>query len=329
MKITLIKSAVAVFTVIVVTVLLIFVNDSSEISETNNSRYVIEESKEYIKWSNIIETKGPEEGYEIFKEFFKELYLVQHNMSHIFGDILYEKEGVSGVAICDSTFSFGCFHGFFTSAISDVGLEIIPFLDEACNESTECQHGIGHGLMEYMGNNIVSALRACELTNQPDPLAGCTSGVFMEYNVPLVVHNDTISVEPRELNEEKPYGPCIDIPERFRNSCYHELGQWWNQVYEKDYKLIGNLCKNIENDTYRQSCFSGVGNIIPNSAEYNLELTIQLCEEMPTDEGIVNCKIRASWAFLNSPNQSIDGPLVCGALEEEDKKQCLKNEDIE
>ena len=323
------KSILGIIIALTVVLLFVYISDSTDLPESSETTYIIEASKEHIKWNNIVEEEGSIKGYENFKDFFKELYLVQHSMSHIFGELLYEKDGVEGVTVCDSTFAFGCFHGFFTAAISDVGLEIIPSLDDACGWSTECQHGIGHGAMEYMRHDLEGALSACDLTNQPDPLAGCTSGVFMEYNVPLIVSESETGVIPRILNKGKPYEPCDIIPERFRNSCYHELGQWWNQVYEKDYTLMGQLCSNVQNDIYRISCFSGIGQITPDSTNYNLELSIELCEKMPTEEGVFRCKAATSWSFKDSPSQSFKGVSVCEGLEEDEKKHCLQIGDLE
>ncbi len=296
-------------------------------TESDSLVAVIDVPGEYKKWNGILDTKGLENAYSLFKDFYYNRPGTQHTASHIFGELLYAKGGVQGVAVCDGTFSFGCFHGFFTAGIADVGLLLLASLDETCNGDSACQHGIGHGIAEYMRPDLLGALSACELTNQPDPLAGCTSGVFMEYNVPLVVTGTNISTEARILDEDNPYEPCTTVPNKFRTSCYYELGQWWNQVYNGDYVYMGKLCGDVEDTVFRELCFKGIGKFTPNSSEYDVALTISRCEKMSTKKGILYCKYAASWAFQTKENHARKAPLVCRGMKEEYVQHCAKSSD--
>jgi hypothetical protein len=254
----------------------------------------------------------------------------QHNAAHLFGESLYATNGVDGIRTCDTDFNFGCYHGFFTQAVSGEGLSLVSALDAACQTSerpSACQHGIGHGIMEYVGHsNLPRALEACSLTHQPDPIAGCTSGVFMDYNIRLIVEGNTFSVSTRPLGDpELPFAPCTEVKDKFKKSCYHELPQWWYQVYAGNVKRIGELCERIENQTYRAICFSGVGNIVGSVANYETAHVKELCALMPT-HAVSSCISNAAWSFSANIDSKDDARELCeNVISEEERDDCLKH----
>jgi len=84
-----------------------------QISFTDKNRI---ESQEY--WSAKIKKSGPEKVYKEFLEINKDNdESIQHGNAHTFGGVLYEEIGKEGLSICDSSFSFGCYHEFLGTAI--------------------------------------------------------------------------------------------------------------------------------------------------------------------------------------------------------------------
>lgn len=279
----------------------VFLNKSQDSVQKSVTNYS-EERSMFVEHINMV---GPEEALLMFKRSYEnEHFATQHNMAHIFGEALHEVFGTDGVVHCDGSFQFGCFHGFFGVSIALNGLTILEMLDAAClsagaQEPSACQHGIGHGILEYIGyDHLVDALELCERTNQPNPVAGCTSGVFMEYNVPLSENEyGEFVVTPRPLDETNPLTPCSDVPERFRESCYHELPQWWNQVYDQDYKRIAGFCSSLTVLAERRACILGVGNIIAPTSDYTVEQSVSWCNEMHRADDVHLCIASASWSF--------------------------------
>lgn len=275
-----------------------------------------------------IQEFGPTVAYADFKRFVQQKDLdAQHNAAHIFGESLYETHEREGVATCDSELNFGCYHGFFTAAVKTEGLAIVTALDDVCQSSlvpSACQHGLGHGILEYLGHKkLTEALLVCGQTTQPDPIAGCTSGVFMEYNVPLIIEGDTYSTAARPLgNPEQPYGPCMDVDEVYRTSCFHELPQWWHQVYNGSYERMGELCDAVSDPKQRRSCFAGVGNITGNVANYDVNEAIQLCMKVPK-RGRDTCLISAAWSFTIGVESIKDVSGMCEAVSESLRETCI------
>ncbi|MCP6719985.1 MAG: hypothetical protein KJI72_01485 [Patescibacteria group bacterium] len=288
-------------------------------------------------WAERIDAVGAKRAYEEFKEtYYKEHFGIQHTLAHVMGELLYEKESVQGLTVCDATFAFGCYHSFFGRVLSEHGIAIIPELDKACVEKfgplgTGCQHGIGHGLREFMGSEkLVDALEACILTTQLKDLFGCTSGIFMENNVPIVISADKPAyTEPRTLNPNNPYEPCNTIvPEQFRNSCYYEMAQWWNQVFNRNWEKMGRLCEEVGNEEYTKSCYFGIGNITAPSSQYEVEATINKCKQMPSREAEVTCRSGASWSFFAEPIARDKSPEICKGLGAEIEQKCAKESDL-
>src|SRR3989344_1873070 len=191
-------------------------------------------SKENELWSQKIDKLGAEVTYQEFKQSNSKLNReYQHSMTHMFGGLLYEKQGKTGLIACDSAFGFGCYHGFFVAFLSTEGIGRIKELDKVCVSdksagNQNCQHGLGHGLMEYFGpGKLLDALYTCRQTTKVDNVHGCTAGVFMDYNVPLSVNGSSPQV--RKLTGD-PYEPCPSVPDEFKDSCYYQITQWWAQV---------------------------------------------------------------------------------------------------
>ncbi len=291
------------------------------------------EEKKY--WSQEIDRIGAEKAYQEFKDKYATSYFgIQHTAAHIMGALLYEKAGLNGLTVCDSTFAFGCYHSFFGQALSQKGTAIIPELDKACLAKygplgTGCQHGIGHGLLEYYGHGqLDQALNSCLVTTQKKPLFGCTSGVFMEYNVPIIIDSANAYTKFRELDRDHPYTPCPNLNSQFQQSCYYEMGQWWDKVYDGDYKKIGLLCQGISNPTYRESCYLGVGNVAAPSSNYDPDSTVAKCTMMPEYDGQITCRSGASWSFYAEPKYRNLSVKVCDNLPDEVRQRCVTKSDL-
>jgi hypothetical protein len=288
-------------------------------------------TKERAHWKQEIDKLGTEKAYELFKKDAggKE-FGVAHTLSHIFGELIYDKEGVKGVAFCDGSFSFGCYHSFFGKAISENGIDVVPKLADACMKrwgmSLGCPHGIGHGLLGYVGDEkIVDALDICDTLPWKDPFGGCGSGVFMEYNFHTMQSVD--KAEDRPFDPKDPYDPCNKLPARFGKTCYFEEPQWWSHVLSADYAKIGRLCSAIKDEVERSACFEGVGNVVAPYTSYDSAKTIKVCSLMPDAEADFLCKMKASWAFSAEPSAHDRASDICKGLSADKQSQCAGGAD--
>jgi len=291
--------------------------------------------KDMAIWENQIANKGGKKAYDQFKNAYStKSFSVAHLASHIFGASLYKIEGASGITTCDDSFSFGCYHGFFSQAIAINGLQVVKKLSQTCDDkfglkySSPCKHGIGHGLVEFLGHDkdhLIQALESCktkDLKDKQEQHFGCYSGVFMEYNFPIYIGANNAEMGIREMGENEPYETCETIPERYKSSCYFSIGQWWEKVYSYDYDKLGEFCNKIPNITYADTCFKGIGNVVGPSSNYNPEEIIKRCAKMPTSEGVSWCVSTAAWTVLEQTKNKNDAIATCKNLNSDQKKLC-------
>lgn len=274
---------------------------------------------------------GPKKAYAALKEkYANEEFNHRHNVAHLFGEALYYSVGLKGVEVCDTDFNFGCFHGFLIRAIAENGLGVIETLDASClsleTRPAACQHGLGHGIYEYFGSGkLVEALQSCKKTKQLHPLAGCVSGVFMANNIRFTLtEQGNYRITPRELtNDTSPYAPCPEMPEEFQASCYHELPQWWYEVYSHDFPRMVALCNAVSISDGKSACFAATGIVMADDAKYRGIPVAELCATIPDYDGEVQCATQGAWAIhFNGSDPVREASLACSKIKEADKKGC-------
>ena len=143
----------------------------------------------------------------------------------------------------------------------------------------------------------------------------------MEYNVPMIISENHLITRARAVNLEFPYDPCPKIQSRLQASCYYELGQWWDKVFDSDYAYMDSLCEKIPGN-FQEACFLGLGNVIGPSNNYNVEKVTEKCRLLRTTSAQEICLNRASWTFKDSPFEAV-GYTVCASLSPDKQKTCL------
>src|SRR3989344_3237697 len=122
-------------------------------------------------------------------------YSDAHSLAHIVGAILYDREGIAGLSNCTNDFAFGCYHGFAGGVIEKRGITGVGEFTEACKRQedvTDCEHGIGHGLLAYLGSDeLIDALELCPQVPS-GTVGGCYNGVFMEYFLSILQHDEGV-----------------------------------------------------------------------------------------------------------------------------------------
>lgn len=314
----------------------ILISETRHLTQFPNSISKPDLTKVSLLWSSRIDRFGPEKAYDKFISSYRsQSFTDQHLASHVFGSLLYDKEGAHGIKICQSVFAYGCFHGFFSKAIGQQGLAIIPALDQACVErygrlGTGCQHGIGHGIMEYLGPEfLIEALDKCLLTTQINPLFGCSTGVLMEYNLRTEISAIKVEMIPRKLDQQGPYFPCSDLPRpNYRLTCYYQQPQWWNRIFSSNFVKIGSLCFDIKDAQEQESCYLGSGSAAALSTDYETNLVRKNCQKMPSPPTQALCLAGATWAFSAEPKVAHLSSNVCADLLEPFRSQCLDKSDL-
>jgi len=251
--------------------------------------------KEVATWNAVFAQKPLETAYSEYLTAGNALsYDASHQLAHIVGQILYEKLGVQGISHCSADFAYGCYHGFAGEALYAAGLNSILQLEAACKESLDvlgCEHGIGHGILSFIGNSSLSeALKHCATLHQSSPVGGCYGGVFMEYNFQTMQSGSGIAV--RTYDASHAYEPCASqVPPQFREACYFDEPAWWRAAAtdagssdEARLRILAALCENIPTQENRATCFNGIGNVIGPTSGYDATVMKKWCSVMPKKE---------------------------------------------
>jgi len=285
-------------------------------------------SEHRIYWMNFMEKEGAEKTYEHFLDTANDLpETKQHFASHIIGDVLYETQGIDGVTVCDSQFGFGCFHGFFSAALSRDS-DAVSKLNSACvgrfgELGTGCMHGIGHGILEYEGyDHVAEALDHCKETTQLIPILGCTSGVFMEYFTPLTETADGgLATVSRKVDTVEPFSVCSGVRPEYKASCFFELGSWWAVSSGRNWSDLKGYCRSLPDGENKDFCFLGIGYAHSNMEKYNTDKAKAECATLPERPEAI-CVAGASWSMYANPEYRNRAEEMCSSLNSLQKEEC-------
>ncbi len=253
-----------------------------------------EEQKAY--WKSRIGAVGSTRAYQEFGESAATQQPAHvHTAAHYFGAALYSLEGPTSVVVCGDKFLWGCFHEVVGETLAEHGLPIIGKLKEQCQmlatpfETDGCRHSLGHGLLAHLGYNeeaLAEALEACKTyvpNPSPNPLGGCYSGVFMEFNLRTMADADSLKPFPLDYY----HGLCKRLDEAFRPTCAAQAIQSWivaePSFTKTSFAAFGELCRGFAVGLV-DYCFWGLGNHLPAS------------KDMSTTEVIAYCKTTATTA---------------------------------
>lgn len=283
-------------------------------------------------WTQEVKAKGASAAYAEFKQRTAQLSLGrQHFAAHVIGAVIGEALGANGVKVCDSSFGFGCYHGLFSQVISTGGASLVRNLDAACVSAygplgTGCQHGIGHGILEYVGySHVGDALALCKETTQLVPLLGCTSGVFMEYFYPLTGPATALAPSTRALDPAHPYAPCTDVPVENRSSCYYELGSWL-RTSQGNAEAAGKWCAGLSGAD-RTDCYLGVGTLAFQVNGNDMNAARMECAALaPADE--LSCRAGVRWGAFANPSTKAHAAEACGYTDSAKETACEKLGDL-
>jgi hypothetical protein len=282
------------------------------------------------EWKEDIEKNGVKAAYERYKLDGKNKpFGIQHTFAHIMGELIYESEGVAGISDCDPTFSYGCYHSLAGKAIIDHGLSVVADLDRACNENgvnTGCLHGIGHGILGYLGyGNVLPALEACRATSWKGPLGGCPGGVFMEENFHTM--ESVESSKARVPDKSDLYAPCDAVESDFSQECFYYQALWWVRALSDDYGeayvQAGALCDQVPTPADRKACFWGMGESASSEPEFDPEKTLAYCRTLSGQSSQLFCRQGARRIFFADPRTRDFAPRLCDGLSGGEASACL------
>lgn len=243
-----------------------------------------------------------------------------HDLAHFTGGLIFKAKGLLGLTICDTTFAFGCYHGFAETAFAD---SLKPLLEvaQACTTLgplnsgpwASCIHGIGHGVATYFDSaDLEEALNAC---NQISPGATyCHDGVLMEFS---------FSAPPNFYRADNPLFPCTDLPVQYHNACGRNQPHVMQRRFNMNHVAIGSSCLSAP-PAIAEACIDSLGFAAANESRGHAEAVLQQCGELPTPAARARCVGAGAGEliFQNFPGWQTAAPSACNTLPAEFKSAC-------
>jgi len=285
-------------------------------------------------WKLRIEQIGGNAAYKELERSVQRLEESQkHLQAHLFGGAIYAAEGLQGLSTCDTQFSYGCFHEFLGRAISDLGIEAVKDLNQRCFEDLgtaglACQHGIGHGIQAFYGyeeESLLSALKLCSRIAHIDPIGGCYTGVFMEYNFQTM-----LGEQGRVRKSHNVISPCDVVSQAHLEACVFSQPQWWHQSKlavmsgTELFEQLGHYCDLVApEDAISKICYSGIGNIAPQISTYKPDATRSACLATSEDSSAQLACLSTAANVIGVTTNIFEAKKVCRGLTDSALEYCL------
>jgi len=244
-----------------------------------------------------------------------------HLRAHFFGRAVYEVLGLEGLKVCDERFNSGCLHGFYAAAMTEQGDSVLNSFSDTCKKSEfvhRCYHGIGHGLVTWLGYDEQAMVKAAEFCRDAvgdETEDGCVSGAVMEFDVKTLSYP---AAPLRILTSENSFEPCNSLPMTARPACFFTTPAWWiawltghDGLHTAEaFRKAAPLCDGISQPQYRESCRRGLGNIAATYSGFERTTAERLCGTL-NDASAATCKNFADFIIgATNTASGMDGAIL-------------------
>jgi hypothetical protein len=314
-------------------------------------------------FESLADQKGAAYAYEVLKVAPIPPGIDMHLLGHVVGDKLFKQQGASGIKVCTQDFRNACSHAIVVGLFLKEGDGALPEITSACRQApggsgaySMCFHGLGHGILTYVGYDLPKAESLCEKTSSSGfrgiEAVQCVSGTVMEIISGGGHDHDTWERQNKKyLSRDKPLSLCQEsfIPDPARPMCYVYLtpylfiaaGADLAKPTPQDFKIAFTFCEQLplEDTTNRGACFGGFGKefvvlaqnrdirIIDQMTEEQLALVYNWCsltKVLPGQEAcLANAENSLYWGGENKPEAAIKlcTLVVNGSL----RQSCFRN----
>lgn len=253
----------------------------SEVNQLKGKNLSFEELQTFF--SNLAGGKGAKYAFDVLRIASIPPNTDLHLLGHVVGDELYKQQGANGIKICTDEFRNACSHSIVVGLLTEKGEIALNEISIACKEApggkgayTMCYHGLGHGVLAYLGYDFTKSIEMCEMTGTAEysyqEFYQCIGGSVMEM-ISGGFHDRQLWEKQREifLKKDQPLSICNgnSLPEGARQLClvyltpylFEAVGAEMSRPNPLDFEKAFLLCNKLPlSDTYgREACYGGFG----------------------------------------------------------------------
>lgn len=292
-----------------------------------------------------------------------------HVAAHYLGQEAYRKTKDITQVFTQSNFSCfgGLFHGaveaYFieknvqVEAVTDV--EIAKLVPQICSETEkyqreqvirECNHGMGHALMDVTDNDLARTLALCDALDGQKRQDYCYTGAFMQnaQGTPESDHPSkylkqddpsytctmigpkyqtkcyTIAVLlPNKPNVDASINTCRQVPNQYKTGCFMAFGGDRTLFSDNPQELTG-FCKKIDETAFINECLKGEAYNLLTRFGYNSKIPEAFCNDLESYYR-KDCYKLLGKATLDANGQKTREKFCSNIEEKQYEKDCLNN----
>jgi hypothetical protein len=187
-------------------------------------------------------------------------------------------------------------------------------------EYYNCVHGLGHGIMAQLEDDVFASLKMCDNLTGDWEEQSCYSGVYMQNIIDSTNVADTDNVV-KDLKPDQPLYPCTAVENKYKSQCY--LGQTSYVLQQNGYNFakVTALCAGVE-EPYRDICFQSLGRDAANQASHDSARTKVTCWLSTDSNDRQNCIVGAVKEIISYYHSDTQAISFCNILEDQ-KDNCL------
>ncbi len=249
---------------------------------------------------------------------YKSIYRSCHSFVHEIGHAAYRKYGSFEKAmeyqddLCGSGYLHGIIELYFTT-VKDVKKEMQTL---CAGKGGKCYHGVGHGLMFLMDNDVPASLSLCDTYKDAAARTQCGEGVFMEN-----FNTDEENHHSEYLREDDMLYPCPAQASRYKGACYFYAPRYMLQLHPNSYDVAFSTCTTAEKSG-RFACFKGVGSAAMKQRLNQVSYVESICMTAPS-EGIGACLQGMGSYYSVNFASSRQAAAMCRKLKKQNQAACL------
>jgi hypothetical protein len=302
------------------------------------------------RYESLVRDAGVEAAFtELKDEFTKDEFVNSncHHLTHVIGRAAAELYGdiTSTYSRGDNFCASGYYHGAVEAIMATLGAEEVQ--DEASNicadvreqqnqslDHRNCVHGLGHGSMYVLENDLFEALRTCDALTEEWEKDQCSGGVFME-NI-NAHHNPG---HPSDyIKADQPFYPCTEVNTEYKTQCYArhaefalKLASEHTTTVQDNFTEVFELCTTIEHG-FRPTCYSGLGYQAAMEASVaditdgaRGSFARELCSQGQDHETLSYCIVAAARQLVFHYDSDVEAKAMCESVVSEDLRAvCLQ-----
>jgi len=271
----------------------------------------------------IIEKKDVPTAFAYMRAVLEEepeLSSVCHGMVHEIGHDAFSKYGFEGaIAFEDDLCGSAYIHGVVETYLERVN-DIEKVLPIVCPpDAAKCFHGIGHGLMYKLRNDLPQSVSLCGTFGQSFQRVQCSEGVFME-----TYDSETRFHASEYLKPEDPFFACRGLDKVNEGVCAFYATRYYLRIHPREYEAALQWCLNDVPDGPRDACIKGVGDTAMKQNIGDPLMVEELCLKVPENKRPYCVQGLTSYVIVHYAS-SKKGAEFCPRLQPANRAACEKS----